>query len=129
MDRLAHLRHRLAQALGQGLEELGRPQLDEAAPEVLERVVGPDGDGGSPVDGAGVEPLLDGHEAHPGLGVTGQDGPLDRCGPPPPGQQREVDVDQGQAIEDRRRNQPPVGDDHAEVDAGARQVVEGVGHP
>ena len=44
----------------------------------------------------GVEPLLDLHQAHAGLGVAGQERPLDRRRAPPAGQQREVEVDHRQ---------------------------------
>ncbi len=58
---------------------------------------GADGDGArSAYTGTGVEALLDLHDAHAGLVVAGQQGPLDRRRAPPSRQQREVEVDHRQ---------------------------------
>ena len=47
-------------------------------------------------DGTGVEALLELHDAHPGLSITGEDRPLDGGRAAPTRQQREVDVDHRQ---------------------------------
>ena len=54
------------------------------------------------VDGPGVEPLLDLHQADARLAVAGQDGPLDRRRTAPAGQQREVQVHHRDLLEQPR---------------------------
>src|SRR3954452_14198165 len=68
------------------------------------------------VDRAGVESLVDGHDAHTGLDVTGQDGPLHRRRASPPGQEREVDIDHWNSLEDVRLDELAEGDNDAELD-------------
>ena len=64
---------------------------------------------------AGVEAGVDAHDADPGLGVAGEDGPLDRRRAAPAGQEREVQVDQAERHrgEDRFGQQLPERDDDA----------------
>ena len=56
---------------------------------------------------AGVEPGLESHDAHAGLGVAGEDRPLDRSRTPPSGQEREVHVHEPER--DARRAAPAGG--------------------
>ena len=79
------------------------------------------------VDGAGVESLLQRHQADAGDLVAGQDGPLHRRRAPPSGQQGEVEVDHGQRVEHVGLDQPAVGDHHAQLGADAEHVVDLVG--
>ena len=79
------------------------------------------------VDPTGVQAGLHRHQADAGLGVALEDGPLHRRRPPPPGQQREVEVDHGEAVEDRHRDDPAVGHHHPELGTDAGDVVQGVG--
>ena len=89
---------------------------------------GPISTASAAVDRAGVEALLDRHQAHTGGGVAGQDGALDRRGAPPAGQQREVDVDQGQAIEHVLFDDAPEGHHHAQLGARGHHVLGLVTH-
>ena len=125
--RLADLRFRRAETLGQRVEEESGAELDQAGPELLEGLVLADVDLGPAVDAAGVERLLQAHQADAGAAVAGQDGPLDRRGAAPAGQEREVEVDERQSLEHRRPDELAEGDDHAEIGAGADHVGDGVG--
>ena len=93
------LGHWRAQPVGQGADQHGGAQRDQLAPQLGRRLFRPDRHLLAAVDRTGVEALVDGHEADAGDGVAGQDGPLDRGRAPPAGQQREVDVDERQAVE------------------------------
>src|SRR2546422_386884 len=73
-----------------------------------------------------VQPLLQLHEAHTGLGVPGEDRPLDRRRTTPPGQQREMHIDHGDLFQDVRLDQSPEGDDDPPLHAhtGLEYVVD-----
>ena len=80
------------------------------------------------VDRAGVQARLHRHQADPRLGVPFEDGPLDRRRPPPPGQQGEVEVDQGEAVEHGGRDDATEGHHHAQFGADLGDPIERIGH-
>ena len=72
------------------------------------------------VDRTRVEPLLHLHEAHAGLAVAGEDGAFDRRRTAPAGQQREVQVDHRDLLEQPGRDDAAVRHDDRELDARRR---------
>ena len=128
VGRLPGLGHRRAEPVGQRSHQQIHSQGDQAVPQLVGRLVGADGRRRPPVDGTGVHLGDQPHEAHARLGVAGQDGPLHRGRAPPPGQEREVDVDEGQSVEEPGGDDPPVGDDHGQVGIRRRRVVQAIGH-
>ncbi len=127
VGRLAVLGHRRPEALTQGGHEQVRPDLDQAGPQLRGGLLGADGRRHPPVDGTGVEALLQGHEAAAGLGVAGQDRPLDGRRAAPARQQAEVDVDEAQRGQEVGPDQLPVGDDHAQLGAPGHGLEDVVG--
>ena len=69
------------------------------------------------VDRPGVEARLDLHDTDTGLGVAGEDRPLDRGGTAPAGQEREVEVHHRHDVEQAGRDDPAVGHHHGELDS------------
>ena len=75
-------------------------------------VLGPIGNGSLRGDRPGVELLDELDHRDAGLVVAGHDRPLDGRRPTPARQQRRVDVQPEVPLEQRCRDQPPVGDEH-----------------
>ena len=82
--------------------------------------IGPIGTSTRGVHAAGVEALLDRHHAHAGDVVAGEQRSLDGRRAPPAREQREVQVDHAQLGEHVRLDDPPEGDDDAQLGAGRR---------
>ena len=76
------------------------------------------------VDGAGVQALIEGHEADAGSIVAGEDGPLDRRGTTPARQERKMQVHHRHASEHIGADERPESHHDAELDAR----IEHVGH-
>ena len=125
---LAHLRRRCTEPVGQRAEEQPGTDLDEASPQLLERLVRTDVELRSAVDAARVEPLLHDHEIDAGALVAGEDRPLDGRRTAPAGQQGEVQVDHRHLGQHVRADQASEGHDHAEVHTGVEDVVDPIRH-
>ncbi len=100
--------------------EVGEPS-GERAPRLVvgdRRLVGSD-------HGPGVHALVDEHQAHPGDVVTGEDRPLHGRRAPPPGQQGEMHVDEPDpgGSEHVPVEDPPVGNDHGDVELPSPQGI------
>ena len=123
--------HRLA-VLRLRRSEPGRERVDEQL-RTDRNQLGPQLGGSDPLPDrhdlpgehtAGVEPVLDLHQAHSRLPVAGQQRPFDRCRTPPARQQREVEVDHRHLGEHVGSDQLTEGDDHAEVGAEPEYLVD-----
>ena len=132
VGRIAGLRHRVRRA---GLERVERRQQEpgpgprQPLEEVAGRVPWADGLGEGAVHRAGVQPLLQGERRGAGDVVAAPDGVLDRCGPSPRRQQREVQVDPAVDGDPQRlgRDEPAVGHHGRAVRRQGRQPREDVG--
>jgi hypothetical protein len=116
-----------AEGSGEGIDEEIRPERDEAAPEVVDRLVRIDRRPHAVVDGTGVETGVEGHQADAGLGVAGEHGALHGCGTAPAREEREVQVHHGDGLEHVRLDELAEGHDDAELDARIDDVVDPVG--
>ena len=78
---------------------------------------------------AGVELFGEAHDGHTGAHFAAQDRPLDRCRAAILRQQRGVNVDAAEAwqIQDRTRQNPPVGGDDDQVGRPGAQLIEKLG--
>ncbi len=83
------------EAVAERVDQHLRSDDDKAITKGRHRLVGIDRCDHAAEDGAGVEPFLQPHQAHTGLGVAGQQRAFYRCRPPPPRQEREMDVEEG----------------------------------
>ena len=127
VGRLSHLRlGNRGRDLGKLLDEELRADADQAVAQLARGVVLQDRNAARRVDGPGVEPGLELHHAHAGLGVAREDRPLDRRRAPPARQQREVHVDETvwQRFEQGDRKQLAERDDHAELGTRRAHVVD-----
>ena len=102
------------------------PDADQPRPQLARGLVEPIGARGARVHRPGVEAGLERHDAHAGLGVAGEDRPLDRRRAPPARQQREVHVHEPvrQRVEQRLREDLAERDDHAELGPGRGDLVD-----
>ena len=105
-----------------------RPDVDQSLAQIVGGVGLGDRDGLRGVDRAGVERDVDVHDADPGLGVAREECPLHRRGTAPTRQQAEMDVDHRDRVEHVRLDQPPEGDDDAQVGVRRDHVVDDVAH-
>ena len=126
--RLPDLGPRIAQALAEALHQQFVTHLPKAPAQFVSGLLRPDGGRRAGVHRPSVEPLFQGHQAHPGRAVAREDRALDRGRPPPPGQQREVDVHHGHGREHVRLDEPPVGDHHAQLGATTDHCRRRVSH-
>ena len=80
---------------------------------------------------AGVEPLLHLHHHHAGLGIARHDRAVDRRGAAPARQQRRVQIEAAErkGLEDRLRQDEPIGDDDRHIRAMAARDAFGVRGP
>jgi hypothetical protein len=115
VHRLADLRHGFAQAGRELVDEQPGADLDQPVAQGDERVVRFDRHHCLGVHVAGVEAFGHLHHTDTCHPIAGEQRPLDRCGAAPPRQQREVQVDHGEAREHVRLDQAPERDDDAEV--------------
>ena len=115
--RLAFLGRRGAQPVAQRIDQQVRAGVHQSGAQLGGRLLGADLQTSARVHRPGVEPLLQLHEAYPGLGVAGEDRPFQRRGSAPPGQQREVHVDHRQGIQHVGLDETPEGHDHAQLGA------------
>ena len=94
-----------------------RAEFGEAIVQLPCRLVGADGGALHKADGAGIELLLDAHDRHAGLGIAGEKCALNGRRAPPARQKRGMDVEAAIArrIEDRLRQDLPIGHHHAGV--------------
>ena len=124
VGRLAGLRSRRACVgmAGQRVDEQLGAERRRAGPRSSPAVSSaPIGVHGARVHRPGVETGFELHEAHAGLGVAGEDRPLDRRRAPPARQQREVHVHEParQRVEQRLREELAERDDDAELGAAS----------
>ena len=117
---LGDLRQVLDQQLG--------AEFGQAGAQFAGRLLLADGDRLPHVHGTGVEPLLQQHEAHAGLVVAGEHGPLHRRRAAPAGQQGEVGVDEPlrHDVQHRLRDQLPEGDDDGDLRPAGGDVAQGL---
>ena len=94
------------------LEQQLRAQLLEPRGEAPPGVAGEDRLGPRQADRPAVEPGVEPHDRYPGLGVAGDDCPLDRGGAAPAGKQRRVDVEDLVALQERLPDERAVGADY-----------------
>ena len=117
--RLALLRHGIAEAAA-------NPSTRRRAPRSASRCVSSAADSSSPigvfdafVHGPGVQPLVEAHQAHTRLRVTGENRPLHRRGTTPARQQREVRVHHRHDVEHVRLDELAESDDHSQLDSAS----------
>ena len=92
------------------------PSVDEPGAQLAGGLVAPIGVAPRAYTGPVSRPFFERHDAHAGLGVAGEDRPLDRRRAAPARQQREVHVHEAvrHRVEQRLGQQLPERDDHAE---------------
>jgi len=123
VDRLALLGLWYTESLIQDIHEHWSRDFHQFGPQRLGRDVGPNGDLDSTVDPAGIQTLSHLHQAHPGGLVSGQDGPFHGGCPPPSGQQREMNVDHGQPIQNMGLDDLPEGHHDTKIGIGVQHIV------
>ena len=119
---------RFGQAAVQGIHQQSGPEYGQACPQPVGCVIRVDGHLHAGVDPTGVKALGHGHQADTGHLVAGQQGPFHRSGPPPPGQQGEVQVHHRYLPQHLHTYDPAEGDHHAKVGTAAGHRIQVVGH-
>jgi hypothetical protein len=120
---LTGLRFGFADRRGEGVDEQCGADGDQLLAQLGGGGLGADRHLPAGVDAARVEALLECHHAHAGDLVAGEQCPLDRGRSPPPWQQREVQIDHRENVEDRRPDDLTERHHHAQLGAVGDRVV------